>query len=134
MILLDTNICIHIIKRKPTSVIQHFQQYQPGDIGISAITLAEMQFGVAKSKAQQRNQEALDEFLISLEILPFSEAATHAYGQIRADLERQGGGLGANDLLIAAHAFSLSALLVTNNTREFERVPGLQIANWVESE
>ena len=132
MILLDTNICIHIIKRKPISTLQHFQRYQPGDIGISAITLAELQYGVAKSQAQQRNQDALDEFLIPLEVLPFSDSATHAYGQIRASLERQGKIIGANDLLIAAHALSLDALLVTNNTREFERVSDLQLANWVE--
>jgi len=132
MILLDTNICIHIIKRKPISTLQNFQRYQPGDIGISAITLAELQYGVAKSQAQQRNQDALDEFLIPLEVLPFSDSATHAYGQIRASLERQGKIIGANDLLIAAHALSLDALLVTNNTREFERVSDLQLANWVE--
>jgi tRNA(fMet)-specific endonuclease VapC len=132
MILLDTNICIHIIKRKPASVLEHFMQHQPGDIGISAITLAELQFGVAKSQAQKKNQNALDEFLLPLEVLPFSESATHAYGQIRANLERRGTPIGANDLLIAAHALSLGALLVTNNTREFERIPGLQFANWIE--
>ncbi len=132
MILLDTNICIHIIKRKLTSVIKHFQQHQPGDIGISVITLAELQFGVAKSQAQKKNQDALDEFLLPLEVLPFSEGATRAYGQIRAALERQGKPIGANDLLIAAHALSLEALLVTNDTREFERIRDLQLANWVE--
>ncbi len=132
MIFLDTSICIYIIKRKPASVLQHFQQYQLGDIGMSAITLAELQFGVAKSQAPQRNQDALDEFLIPLEILPFSDSAAHSYGQIRAALERQGEVIGANDLLIAAHALSLDALLVTNNTREFERVAGLKLANWVE--
>ena len=131
MILLDTNICIYIIKRKPNEVLHHFQQYHPGDIGISSITLAELQYGVAKSHAQQSNSEALSEFLIPIEILPFDESATQAYGSIRTLLERQGNIIGAMDLLIAAHAVSLDAILVTNNVKEFERVPNLKIENWV---
>ncbi len=133
MILLDTNICIYIIKRKPDEVLRHFQRYHPGDIGISSITLAELQYGVAKSKAQERNAEALSEFLIPFEILPFGESATHAYGVIRTMLERQGKTIGAMDLLIAAHAIALDAVLVTNNVKEFERVPALKIENWVNS-
>ena len=131
MILLDTNICIYIIKRKPAEVLCHFQQYHPGDIGISSITLAELQYGVAKSQAQTRNAEALSEFLIPFEILPFGESATQVYGFIRPLLERQGNILGAMDLLIAAHAVSLDAVLVTNNVKEFERVPDLKLENWV---
>ncbi len=131
MILLDTNICIYIIKRKPEAVLRHFQNYHPGDIGISSITLAELQYGVARSQAQKRNASALSEFLIPLEILPFGESATQAYGSIRALLERQGNIIGAMDLLIAAHAVSLEAVLVTNNVKEFERVPDLKIENWV---
>ena len=131
MILLDTNICIYIIRRKPDEVLRHFQQYHPGEIGISSITLAELQYGVAKSQAQKHNAEALSEFLISLEILPFSEAATQGYGSIRTLLERRGNIIGAMDLLIAAHAVSLDAVLVTNNVKEFERVPDLKIENWV---
>lgn len=131
MLLLDTNICIYIIKRKPDEVLRRFQQYHPGDIGISTITLAELQYGVAKSQAPQRNAEALSEFLIPLEILSFGEAATLAYGTIRALLQRQGKIIGAMDLLIAAHALSLDAALVTNNLKEFDRVPGLKLENWV---
>ena len=131
MILLDTNICIYIIRRKPEEVLRRFQQYHPGEIGISSITLAELQYGVAKSQAQKRNAEALSEFLISFEILPFSEAATQVYGSIRTLLERQGNIIGAMDLLIAAHAVSLDAVLVTNNVKEFERVPDLKVENWV---
>ncbi len=131
MLLLDTNICIYIIKRKPEEVLRHFQQYHPGEIGISSITLAELQYGVAKSQAQERNAEALSEFLISFEILPFSEAATQVYGSIRTLLERRGKIIGAMDLLIAAHAVSLDAVLVTNNVKEFERVPDLKVENWV---
>ncbi|MBW6511675.1 MAG: type II toxin-antitoxin system VapC family toxin [Desulfuromonadaceae bacterium] len=131
MLLLDTNSCIYIIKRKPDEVLRHFQQYHPGDIGISSITLAELQYGVAKSQAPQRNSEALSEFLIPIEVLPFGEAATQSYGIIRASLEQQGKIIGAMDLLIAAHALSLGAVLVTNNVKEFARVPGLKIENWV---
>lgn len=134
MILLDTNICIYIIKRKPGEVLRHFQRYHPGDIGISSITLAELQYGVAKSQARERNAEALSEFLIPFEILPYGESATQAYGVIRSQLERQGTPIGAMDLLIAAHAIALDAVLITNNVKEFERVPGLKIENWVDSE
>jgi len=132
MILLDTNICNFIIKRKPTGVLKHFKQYHPGDIGISSITLAELQYGVAKSQAQKRNVEALSEFLTPIEVLPFGESATQAYGSIRALLEQQGKIIGSMDLLIAAHAISLDAVLVTNNVKEFERVPELKIENWVD--
>ena len=131
MFLLDTNICIYIIKQKPIEVLSHFQQYHPGDIGISTITLAELQYGVSKSQARERNAEALSEFLIPLEILPFGEAASQVYGTIRALLEQQGNIIGAMDLLIAAHSVSLGAVLVTNNVKEFERVPDIRIENWV---
>jgi tRNA(fMet)-specific endonuclease VapC len=132
MIILDTNICIYLIKRKPPSVLRHFQNYRPGDIAISAITLAELEYGVAKSQAKERNKKALSQFIIPLEVLPFDHAATVCYGQIRADLERKGQPIGANDLLIAAHALSLDALLVTNNMKEFARIEDLKLANWVE--
>lgn len=131
MRILDTNICIYIIKRKPETVLQHLQKYHPGDLGISSITLAELQYGVAKSLARERNAVALSEFLIPFEILPFDETATETYGTIRALLERQGNIIGAMDLLIAAHALSLDAILVTNNVKEFARVPALKIENWV---
>ena len=133
MILLDTNICIYIIKRKPEEVLRRFERYHPGDIGISSITLAELQYGVAKNQARLRNEEALSEFLIPLEVLPFEESATRVYGSIRALLEQQGRMIGSMDLLIAAHAVSLGAVLVTNNVKEFERVPDLNIENWVDS-
>jgi tRNA(fMet)-specific endonuclease VapC len=132
MIMLDTNICIYLIKRKPPSVLRHFQNYRPGDIAISAITLAELEYGVAKSHAKERNKKALSQFIIPLEVLPFDQAATASYGQIRAELEKQGKPIGANDLLIAAHALSLDALLVTNNLKEFARIEDLKLANWVE--
>jgi tRNA(fMet)-specific endonuclease VapC len=128
--LLDTNTCIYIINRRPPEVFDHFKGRQIGEIAISSITGAELMFGVAKS-ASRRNQQALDKFLAPLEILPFDEAAMQRYGSLRSRLERQGRPIGALDLLIAAHALALEVTLVTNNEREFARVPGLRLANWV---
>ena len=129
--LLDTNICIYIIKQQPESVLKRFLDYQVGDISISAITLSELRYGVAKSKHRAKNSKALDEFMIPLEILPFDEEAAQAYGEIRTSLEKAGIPLGAMDMLIAAHAVSQGLELVTNNTREFSRVSGLTIVDWV---
>ena len=130
--LLDTNICIYVIKRRPPQVLARFQRCAVGDIGLSTVTLAELQYGVAKSAFPERNQQALAAFTLPLEILPFDAPAAAAYGPIRATLERQGTSIGAMDLLIAAHAVSLGVILVTNNLREFGRVPGLQVENWVD--
>ena len=130
--LLDTNICIYVIRRRPRQVLARFQRCAVGDIGLSTVTLAELQYGVAKSAFPERNQEALAAFTLPLEILPFDAPAAAAYGPIRATLERQGTPIGAMDLLIAAHAVSLGVILVTNNPREFRRVPGLQVENWVD--
>lgn len=130
MILLDTNICIYIINAKPPAVLARFQKYWLGDIGLSSVVAAELAFGVAKS-GSTRNRLALEMFLAPLTIVPFDAAAVWAYGDLRADLERRGTPIGSLDTLIAAHAISLQALLVTNNTREFAKVPGLQLDNWV---
>ena len=129
-LLLDTNICIYIIKRKPAAVLKRFLEYKVGDIGISSITLSELHYGVAKSEHRDKNAKALDEFIIPLEVVPFDEAAAHVYGEIRAGLEKAGTPIGSMDMLIAAHAASLGIPLVTNNTREFERVPPLRIIDW----
>jgi tRNA(fMet)-specific endonuclease VapC len=129
--LLDTNICIYVIKRRPPQVLVRFQRCALGDIGLSTVTLAELQYGVAKSAFPERNQQALDAFTLPLEVVPFDAAAALAYGPIRATLERQGTPIGAMDLLIAAHARSLGVTLVTNNPREFGRVEGLQMETWV---
>lgn len=130
-VMLDTNICIYLIKRKPTSVLAKFQQYELGDIGISAITVAELQYGVAKSQYTQQNQAALDAFLAPLIMADFDQdAATHA-GAIRAQLAQAGTPIGAYDVLIAAHARSLRVTLITNNMNEFRRVPDLAVENWV---
>lgn len=130
MILLDTNICIYIINTKPPSVLERFQQYRLGDLGISSVVAAELAFGVAKS-GSSRNKQALEMFLAPLTILPFDDAAAWAYGELRAGLERRGTPIGSLDTMIAAHALSLHAMLVTNNSREFSQVPGLEISNWV---
>jgi tRNA(fMet)-specific endonuclease VapC len=130
MILLDTNICIYIINTKPPAVLARFQQYRLGDIGLCSVVAAELAFGVAKS-GSTRNRQALEMFLAPLTILPFDESAAWAYGDLRADLERCGTPIGSLDTMIAAHALSQQALLVTHNTREFAKVPGLQLDDWV---
>ena len=129
-LLLDTNICIYIIKQQPAAVLKHFLEYQIGDIGISSITLSELRFGVAKSTHREKNAKALDEFIIPLELVSYDETAAHVYGDIRAALEKAGTPIGSMDMLIAAHAVSLGVPLVTKNAREFLRVPSLKIIDW----
>lgn len=129
-LMLDTNICIYIIKQKPVIVLKRFLGYQIGEIGISSITLSELRYGVAKSKYREKNAKALEEFIIPLDIAPFDEVAATAYGDIRANLEKAGTPIGAMDMIIAAHALSLGIILVTNNTREFSRIPSLEIIDW----
>lgn len=129
--LLDTNICIYIIKRKPHSVIKRFNTLQPSDVGVSSITVAELEYGACKSQKPDQNKAALQQFLIPLEILVFDQQAAQAYGTIRANLERQGQIIGSLDMLIAAQAKSEGITLVTNNVKEFLRIPDLQLENWV---
>jgi tRNA(fMet)-specific endonuclease VapC len=130
--LLDTNICIYLIKNKPTSVITKFNEHSVGDIGVSTITVAELTYGAKKSQRQAQNQEALLQFLSPLIISEFDANAAFSYGQIRAELESQGTPIGSLDTLIAGHAVSLGVTLVTNNEREFRKVPNLAVENWVE--
>jgi tRNA(fMet)-specific endonuclease VapC len=129
--LLDTNICIYVIKRRPPEVLQRFTTYTVGDLGISSITAAELWYGAAKSERPAQNQQALEQFLLPLSIAPFDDAAARTYGLIRSELERTGTPIGALDTLIAAHSLSLGIPLVTNNVKEFARVTGLAIENWV---
>lgn len=131
-LMLDTNTCIALIKRKPIHALQKFSEYQVGDIGISTITLAELRYGVSKSQHQAKNQAALDAFTFPLEIAAFDEQATVAYGELRASLEKKGTPIGPLDTMIAAHALSLDVVLVTNNTREFNRVPELKVVDWID--
>lgn len=130
--LLDTNICIYIIKRKPQPVIERFNTLQPSDVGISSITVAELEYGACKSQKPDQNKAALQQFLIPLEILVFDQQAAQVYGTIRADLERLGQVIGSLDILIAAQAKSEGITLVTNNIREFSRIPNLHLENWVD--
>lgn len=128
--LLDTNICIYLINHRPERVLQHFYQHKIGDIAISAITASELAFGVEKT-GSARNRRALEKFFLPLEILPFDDRAIWHYGKLRADLQRKGTPIGSLDMLIAAHALSLSMTLVTNNTKEFSRIANLTLENWV---
>jgi len=130
--LLDTNICIYLIKNKPTSVITKFNEHSVGDIGVSTITVAELTYGVNKSQRQAQNQEALLQFLSPLISSEFDANAAFSYGQIRAELESQGSPIGSLDTLIAGHAVSLGVTLVTNKEKEFRKVPKLAVENWVE--
>jgi len=128
--LLDTNICIYIIKKKPVEVFEKFKNLTIGDVGISSITLAELQYGIEKSSNSEKNREALEKFLTPIEIIDYGYEATVEYGKIRAELEKKGVLIGPLDMLIASHAKSLDVVLVTNNVREFERIAGLRIENW----
>jgi tRNA(fMet)-specific endonuclease VapC len=128
--MLDTNICIYLIKQNPAKVIKHFKSHAIGDIGISSITLAELRYGVSKSQHVEKNQQALDEFILSLEIADFDEKSAQEYGAIRAELERAGKPVGSMDMLIGAHAHSLGVTLITNNTKEFKQIKNLKRADW----
>ncbi|MFQ5638898.1 MAG: type II toxin-antitoxin system VapC family toxin [bacterium] len=129
--MLDTNICIYIIKKKPENVLNRFQKTSVADIGISSITMSELAYGVEKSLKKEQNKIALLLFISPLEITPYADPAAQHYGEIRSALEKIGQPIGALDMLIAAHARSLNVTLVTNNTKEFERVPDLKVENWV---
>jgi tRNA(fMet)-specific endonuclease VapC len=130
--LLDTNICIYIINKKPIQVIQKIISFEVSEICISSITLSELEYGVEKSKAPEKNRMALNEFLAPFEILPFDNICALMYGKIRASLEKIGSVIGPLDLLIAAHCLSVNYTLVTNNEKEFCRINGLKIENWIE--
>ena len=130
-VMLDTNICIYLIKKHPSSVLDRFTEFAVGDVGLSVITLAELEYGASKSRHPIKNRGALELFIAPLEVADFDRSATLTYGRVRAILEDRGNPIGSMDLLIAAHALSLGVKLVTNNVREFARVPGLRVENWV---
>lgn len=128
--LLDTNIAIYVIKRRPPEVREVFNRNH-GRMAISAITLAELVHGAEKSACPARNLDVVEDFCSRLSVLPYLPEAAYHYGAIRAELERQGRPIGVNDLHIAAHARSRGLVVVTNNQGEFERVPGLVVENWL---
>lgn len=129
--LLDTNICVALIRRRPAALIERITSQPPGAVGLSCITLAELAHGVEHSARPQQNLSALEQFLLPLELADFDQRAALAYGKIRAQLERDGQIIGSMDLLIAAHAVSLETILVTNNVREFQRVARLNVEDWI---
>jgi len=131
--MLDTNICIYILNKKPVSYIKKLENLEKKHpIFISSIVLAELQYGVSNSKFKEQNQINVNYLLDKLEVLEFSSKCAFYYGELRADLKRRGVIIGNNDLLIASHALAESATLVTNNSSEFERVKELKIIDWVE--
>ncbi len=130
--MLDTNICIYVMKNRPERVLERFRKELDRGICISSITLAELEYGMKHSSNPVKNEQSLLKFLLPLSILPFGQAAASAYGEIRAYLQRKGTPIGPLDMLIAAHARAENMILVTNNVREFERVPGLELENWAE--
>ncbi len=128
--MLDTNTCIFLIRKKPAGVIMRLTRTPVDDVMISAITLSELEYGVHKSEKREQNLLALTEFIAPLEVVPFDDSAASHYGRIRAHLEAKGTPIGPMDLLIASHALSLDLTVVTNNTKEFRRVPKLKVEDW----
>lgn len=129
--MLDTNICIYIIKNKPQIVKQKLQEFSVGELCISSITVSELMYGVFKSQYKKKNLKAIESFLMPFEIVDYDYMASMEYGKIRADLEKKGKVIGNMDMQIAGHALALDLILVTNNTKEFERVEHLMLDNWV---
>jgi tRNA(fMet)-specific endonuclease VapC len=129
--MLDTNICIYIIKNRPTNVRAKFQEFHIGELCISSITVSELMYGAYKSQFVEKNLKATEAFLMPFEIVDYDYIASVEYGKIRAYLEKQGRVIGNMDLQIAGHAMALGVTLVTNNTKEFERVTALHLDNWV---
>ncbi len=128
--LLDTNICIYIIKKHTPEILERFRKHSPQDVAISTITLFELQYGVEKSQYRQRSEEALGKFLLPLNIIDLDRSAAIEAAAIRAQLEKKGMSIGPYDLLIAGLARSRDMTLVTNNTKEFERVVDLHLEDW----
>jgi tRNA(fMet)-specific endonuclease VapC len=128
--MLHTNICIYVIKNRPAALRERFDQLAEA-LCISAITLGELLYGVEKSTHRSQNLQAVEQFTARLEVVPFSLRAAAHFGQIRAELAKLGTICGAYDMLIGAHARSEGLMLVTNNVREFQRIPGLLVDNWV---
>ncbi|MBI5823621.1 MAG: type II toxin-antitoxin system VapC family toxin [Chloroflexi bacterium] len=129
--MLDTNICISLIRYQPQPLIDRLTACAPGEVGVSSITIAELTHGANKSNQVERNLSALEQFLLPIEIADFDQQASAAYGFVRAYLEREGRVIGSMDMLIGAHALSLGVVLVTNNTSEFQRIPKLKIEDWM---
>ena len=131
MYLLDTNICIYIINQHHRDVVEHVKRLQPHQIKLSAISIAELEYGASKSKNREMNRNALIHFASAFDIVAFNDDDAEVFGLIRAGLEKRGKIIGPYDLQIAAQAISRNLILVTNNTKEFERVENLRLENWM---
>jgi tRNA(fMet)-specific endonuclease VapC len=131
MYLLDTNICIYIINNSPRKVVNRITKLKPHQIKLSVITIAELEYGVSKSKYREKNRNAMVDFVSAFDILPFDDNDAEVFGLIRADLEKRGQIIGPYDMQIAAQAVSREVILVTNNVGEFSRIKELKIENWV---
>lgn len=131
MYLLDTNICIYIIKKRPPTVLTRFEKINPDEICISVITLAELNYGVERSSSKKLNRRIVNEFKACLKVLPWDESCAAYYGNLRAYLELKGSPIGNMDLMIASHALAFDYILVSNNIKEFKRVPDLRFENWI---
>jgi tRNA(fMet)-specific endonuclease VapC len=131
MYLLDTNICIYIINQNPKQVVDHIKKLKVHQVKLSAISLAELEYGVSKSRAREKNRQALIHFASAFDIVDFNDEDAEVFGLLRADLEKKGQVIGPYDMQIAAQAITRDLILVTNNTAEFARIPNIKLENWV---
>lgn len=129
--MLDTNICSYILRDRPTTVRKRFERAGEGNLAISTVVMAEMLFGAARHPKGEAIRREIEDFASRLSVLPWDEAAAVHYGEIRAALEKKGTPIGAMDMMIAAHARSIGATLVSNDISHFEKVAGLKLSNWV---
>ncbi|MGB5180333.1 MAG: type II toxin-antitoxin system VapC family toxin [Gammaproteobacteria bacterium] len=129
--MLDTDTCSYIIRERPIGVLEHFRKLAMEQICISTVTYAELLYGVERSSSKRINRPIIDDFVQHLDVIDWDNAAAEQYGKIRADLEARGQPIGAMDMMIAAHAKSIKAVLVTNNQKHFARIKGLKVENWV---
>lgn len=131
MYLLDTNICIYIINNRPKQVVEHIKKLKVNQIKLSAVSLAELEYGVSKSQSREKNRRALIDFVTAFDIVDFNDVDAEIFGLIRAEFEKKGQIIGAYDMQIAAQAITRDLILVTNNTAEFIRIPNIKLENWV---
>ena len=131
MYMLDTNICIYVIKKRPPKLLEKFNTIEKNSLCVSVVTYAELWYGVERSAKKKRNRRVLEEFMALLDVLPWAPDAAREYGNIPSDLESKGTPIGNMDLLIAAHALATDCVLVSNNLREFRRIKKLKCENWV---
>ncbi len=131
MYLLDTNICIYIIKKKPEQVVEHVKKLKPHLVKLSSVSLGELEYGVSKSRERKKNRQALVHFASAFDIIDFNDNDAEVFGLIRADLEKRGQVIGPYDMQIAAQSISRDFILVTNNTSEFSRISNIKLENWI---